>query len=100
MGFWSDGYRALDALDDTRDGELRGDELRGLAVWFDRNQNGVSDAGEVVPIEQTGIAAISARSTGMAGASPANELGLAMKDGRVLPTYDWTTEALSAGPRS
>ena len=34
--FWSDGYRALDALDDNRDGELRGNELKGLAAWFDR----------------------------------------------------------------
>jgi hypothetical protein len=98
--FWANGYRALDALDDSRDGELRGDELRGLAVWLDRNQNGVSDPGEVVPIEQTGIAAISARATGTADGSPANEMGLAMKDGRVLPTYDWTTESLSDVPRS
>jgi hypothetical protein len=96
--FWSDGYRALDALDDNRDGDLRGGELQGLAVWFDRNQNGVSDAGEVVPLEQTGIEALSVRATSSVGASLANEAGLLMKDGRVLPTYDWTTEPLKEVP--
>ena len=92
--FWPDGYRALDSLDDNRDGELRGGELKGLAVWFDRNQNGISDPGEVVSIEQTGISALSARATTRAGASLANEQGLRMNDGRTLPTYDWTTEPL------
>jgi hypothetical protein len=96
--FWSDGYRALDALDDNRDGDLRGGELQGLAVWFDRNQNGVSDSGEVVPLEQTGIEALSVRATGSIGDSLANEAGLLMKDGRVLPTYDWTTEPLKEVP--
>jgi hypothetical protein len=93
--FWNNGYRALDALDDNRDGELRGAELDGLAVWFDRNQDGVSDPGEVIPIDQTGIAAISARATTADGPSPANEAGLVMADGRVLPTYDWTTAPLT-----
>ncbi|HEX5000407.1 MAG TPA: hypothetical protein VFY29_19445 [Terriglobia bacterium] len=92
--FWSDGYRALDALDDNRDGELRGKELRGLAVWMDRNQNGVSDAGEVIPIEQTAIAGISIRATACIGESLSNEAGLTMTDGRVLPTYDWLTRSL------
>jgi hypothetical protein len=92
--FWSDGYRALDALDDNRDGELKGAELKGMAVWFDRNQNGVSESGEVIPIDRTGIAAISVRATSCIGASLANEAGLTMSDGRVLPTYDWTTKPL------
>jgi hypothetical protein len=98
--FWPDGYRAIDALDDNRDGELRGAELDGLAVWFDLNQNGVSDAGEVTPIEKTGIASISARATTCIGASLANETGLIMTDGRALPTYDWTTTPLKDPPAS
>ncbi|HEX5000117.1 MAG TPA: hypothetical protein VFY29_17990 [Terriglobia bacterium] len=92
--FWPDGYRALDALIDNRDGELRGNELRGLAVWFDRNQNGVSDPREVVPIEKTGIAAISARATTRVGDSPTNERGLELTGGRRLPTCDRTTAPL------
>jgi hypothetical protein len=97
--FWSDGYCALDALDDNRDGEVGGNELVGLAVWFDRNQNGVTEGSEVIPIGETGITAISARATSSVGASLANETGLVMKDGRVLPTYDWTINPFES-PRS
>lgn len=100
--FWSDGYRALDALDDNRDGVLTGNELIGLAVWFDRNQDGVSQPGEVIPISRAGIAALSARWTERVGDSFANPGGLITDDGSVRPTYDWVTESISektAAPR-
>jgi hypothetical protein len=87
--FFEDGYRVLDALDDDRDGEVRGAELDGIAVWFDRDTDGVSDPGEVVPVEELGIVALSTRSTLTIGDSPANLCGLELADGRVLPTYDW-----------
>ena len=90
--FWEDGYRALDALDDNRDGKLDGDELRGLAVWFDRNSNGRADAGEVVPVEKCGIRDISARATSKSGMSPCNSAGITLQDGSVLPTYDWVAQ--------
>ncbi len=90
--FFEDGYHVLDALDDDRDGNLAGSELTGLAVWFDRDSDGVSNAGEVVPIEKTAIASLATKSTSRQGRSPANEAGLVMSDGRVLPTYDWVTE--------
>jgi tetratricopeptide (TPR) repeat protein len=53
--FWQNGFEPLAALDDDRDGEVRGPELRGLAIWHDRNGNGQSDAGEVRPIEDHAI---------------------------------------------
>jgi hypothetical protein len=87
--FWKDGYQALAALDDNHDGWIRGPELAGLALWFDRNQNGISDPGEVVPIEETGIEALAASSDGWDGESPMNSRGVRFKDGRVLPTWDW-----------
>ncbi|HYG74573.1 MAG TPA: hypothetical protein VEK08_06170 [Planctomycetota bacterium] len=90
--FWRDGYEALSALDDNHDGELRGTELRGLAIWRDANSNGVSEAGEVMPVESTQIASLFTTSTTVVspGNSPANPFGLKLKDGRALPTYDWT----------
>lgn|GEM_PF-361749 len=88
------GYDALAALDDNRDGQLRSHELRGIAVWFDRNSNGVSDAGEVTPIDRLGIAALSTRVTSHDGKSPMNATGMTMTDGRVLSTWDWVTEPL------
>lgn len=90
--FWRDGYAALDALDDNRDGRLTGAELDGLAAWRDANQNGVSDPGEVESLTSIGVAGISARWDEKDGASPMNRLGLKLRDGRVLPTWDWMVE--------
>lgn len=58
--FWRDGYEALRSLDDDQDGILSGAELRGMALWQDRNGNGVSDEqGEVRSVAEWGITAIS-----------------------------------------
>jgi hypothetical protein len=81
--FWCDGYAAPDALDDDRDGWLSGQELAGLAVWFDCNSNGICDPGEVMPIESLGIESISVRWTSRDGRSPCNRLGIRLSDGRV-----------------
>lgn len=87
--FFDNGYQALDTLDNDRNGELTGAELDGLVLWFDRNENGTSDAGEVVPIGECGIVSLSCRATGVEGVSPTNATGVHMKDGRVLPSFDW-----------
>ena len=84
-----DGYRVLDALDDDGSGELCGAELTGIAVWFDRDSDGVSDGGEVVPVEALGIVALATEATERVGSSLGNPCGLELADGRVLPTYDW-----------
>jgi hypothetical protein len=94
--FWANGFQALDALDDNRDGWLRGKELSGLALWFDRNQNGRSDAGEVAPVEDAGIEALSTGFTGYEGDSPVNRQGVLLKDGSVLPVWDWVVEVKPA----
>ncbi len=99
--FFDNGYEALDALDDNRDGVLTGIELKGIAVWIDRNSNGVSDPGEVVPVETFGIRSISPRATTTEDGCPANRSGIVMTDGRVLPSYDWiATPASSTAPTS
>lgn len=92
--FFDNGYQALACLDDNHNGELVGPELKGIAAWFDRNSNGVSDKGEVVPLAELNIEAISTNVTGTAddGRSPMSSQGLRMLDGRTLPTYDWIAE--------
>lgn len=87
--FFADGYRVLDALDDDRDGELRDAELTGIAVWFDRDTDGVSDPGEVVPVEELGLVALATEATEKIGPSLGNQGGAELADGRRLPTYDW-----------
>lgn len=87
--FFQNGYRAMDVLDDNRDGFLTFGELDGISVWFDRNSNGCSDMGEVVSVESLGITAIATRANGYDGKSPMHTSGLRLKNGRTVPTYDW-----------
>ena len=87
--FWRNGYEPLAVLDADGDAMLRGDELAGIALWFDRNSNGVSDPGEVETLAEAGITALSTRPTATAGIHPTNSAGVTFSDGRVLPTWDW-----------
>ncbi len=89
--FFTNGYEALAVLDDDRDGELAGPELEGLAAWFDRDTDGISDPGEVLPIGELEIEAVAVRPTTEVEGCPAAPLGIRMRDGRWLPTYDWIT---------
>ena len=59
---WRDGYEALATFDKDSDGEVSGSELASLALWFDTNRNGISDAGEVKPLHVVGIARLFYRS--------------------------------------
>ncbi|MCX6381981.1 MAG: hypothetical protein NT023_21315, partial [Armatimonadetes bacterium] len=53
---WKYGYAPLARLDANGDGWLTGKELEGIAVWQDKNGNGVSDRGEVMPLSRLGVA--------------------------------------------
>jgi hypothetical protein len=44
---WANGYEALAVLDTNSDGEISGEERALLALWFDDNQDGISQKGEV-----------------------------------------------------
>jgi tetratricopeptide (TPR) repeat protein len=88
--FWSNGYDALRALDDNGNGELSGEELQHLAVWHDRNRNGISDPGEVRSVAEHGIVSLSCVSipgdgVRIAASSPT---GVRFGDGRTRATYD------------
>ena len=88
--FWSDGFEALRALDDNRDGELTGGELGGLALWRDENRNGVSDPGEVIPANVHGVAALAVRGDPTRPGLITAQNGVRFDDGRTRPLYDWT----------
>ncbi len=94
--FWSDGYAALRALDDDRDGQVSGKELAGLALWHDANGNGVSDPGEVKPLAEYGITAVSCKAEVLKSHpdkiaySPA---GVTFTDGTTRPTFDLILQA-------
>ena len=90
--FWKTGYEPLAVLDADGDGTLRDAELDGLAAWCDRNNNGISDPGEVQPLADLGVAALATRATTAEGRHPMNPRGITFTDGRVLPTWDWIAE--------
>jgi hypothetical protein len=87
---WRDGFEALRALDDSRDGELTGAELGGLALWRDANRDGVADPGEVVPANVHGIEALSVRGVPSRPGLLTAPAGVRFEDGRTRPLYDWT----------
>ncbi len=92
---FTNGYFALDTLDDNRDGSLSGRELKGIGVWFDRNANGRSEPGEVQPVADFGVQAIRTRPTGSDHGMLMNANGIVLKDGTTVPTYDWIVSPVS-----
>lgn len=79
--FWKNGYHALGSLDDDGDG--------GLALWRDRNGNGVSERGEVKPVTAYGIVALSYAHDRVRENLWLSPGGATFSDGEVRPTYDW-----------
>lgn len=55
---WKDGYEALATLDSNFDNKLSGDELSSLALWFDKNRDGKSQAGEVKSLADVGVVSL------------------------------------------
>lgn len=58
---WQNGFEALATLDTNHDGFITGTERAPLALWFDRNQDGVAQAGEVVSLADRGVTKIAVR---------------------------------------
>jgi len=89
--FWENGYHALAALDDDRDGMLSGEELKGLAIWQDLNGNGICERGEVKPLAEWGIVGVSCRyvtDTAHSDRITYSPRGVFFRDGSSRPTYD------------
>ena len=86
---WNDGFEALQALDVNNDGVLTGAELDGLSLWNDANGDGVSEPGEVVPVNVHGIVAISVRGGQISNGVMVARDGVRFDDGATRPLYDW-----------
>jgi hypothetical protein len=55
---WKNGYEPLASLDTNKNEWLEGEELKNIALWFDFNQDGISDAGEVKSLASVGVEAL------------------------------------------
>jgi len=93
---WQNGFQALRKLDANSDSALLGAELSALSLWFDRNQDGISDTGEVLDLTSYGILKISLDrevktleqgNLLMSEAAMSNSVG----QGRSLDLIDWTS---------
>ena len=60
---WKHGYEPLATLDKDSNGWLEGDELKDIALWFDFNQDGISDTGEVKQLKDVGVTALGVKVT-------------------------------------
>ena len=60
---WKNGYEPLGSLDEDHNDWLEGEELKGIALWFDFNQDGISDTGEVKKPSDVGVFAIGTKSS-------------------------------------
>ncbi len=93
---WSHGYAALATLDRDGNQEVSGEELRDLGLWFDANQNGISESGEVKPLASTGVTHLYLPEN--ATYDPSQDIEVARgyrrdKNGRVTygKSVDWTS---------
>lgn len=93
--FWHNGFEALAALDDNGDGWLRGGELAGISVWFDRNQDAMSDPGEVTPLSALGITGLVCTESEYEGLHPMNRHGIELREGQTLPLWDWIVSPIA-----
>ena len=55
---WKNGYEALAELDRNGDRKIDGAEIEPIALWFDRNQDAVSQPGEVVSAREAGLKSV------------------------------------------
>ncbi|GEM_PF-2393584 len=93
---WEHGYEPLALLDDDGNGRVEGPELRGLVLWRDADQDGVSDAGEVLPLRACGVRSLGYDAR-LDATGPWCPQGAAFDDGRLAPTWDWVPELRRSG---
>lgn len=78
---YDSGWQHLASLDANKDGKVSGAELTGLAVWQDKNGDGVALKTELTPLEQVGIKELGLKHTKMVGSVSIN--------GKPAKMWDW-----------
>ncbi|MBP9839297.1 MAG: hypothetical protein KBC84_11390 [Proteobacteria bacterium] len=94
---WESGYHALAQLDVNHNNKVDGQELAGLSLWFDKNQDAVSQQGEVVSVRELGIKSLyfNAEAFDTSTKSKQAKLGFEREvDGKIITgaSVDWYGE--------
>lgn len=97
---WRNGYEALGGLDDSRDQRLSGAELPGLAVWFDQNENAVSEPGEVRTVSEMAITEIDVQPAEVSEGVLTNREGIRFQNGETAASLDWLFNVVKQGGES
>lgn len=86
--FWRNGYDVLRSLDDDHDGLLKANELAGMALWCDRNSDGISNSSEIESLASHGITALRCSHTKNSAGMEWNSAGVMFSDGHSVPSFD------------
>lgn len=78
---YENGFEKLSIYDKNNDNNLTGNELKGLSVWQDKNQNGTVDQGELKTVEELGITSISLVTKDFAGTF--------VRNGKTYKIWSW-----------
>lgn len=91
--FWKDGFHAIDSLDVDRNNKISDIELNGISVWFDHNSDGISNVGEVTPIEELGIKSLSLDSIEFRDGMKVRMMGVKYLNGASGNLWDWISHS-------
>jgi len=82
-GGYVDGYEKLSIVcDKDNNGWVEGEELKGLMLWKDANNNAICESGELMTLDECGVTAISTQHKDFKSTYKA-------ADGHVKATWDW-----------
>ncbi len=97
---WRDGYEALSKMDKNLDGEVSGAEIKDLALWFDNNQDGISQDGEVKALFEVSVTTLyynaDQKEKGALIATKGYEREFEGKK-EILASMDWYEKSVSGG---
>lgn len=97
---WKNGYEALATMDKNLDLKVSGAELKDLALWFDANQDGLSQDGEVKLLSDVGVSSLSYQPDSREDGSLAVTNGYErVVDGKVVSgrSIDWVEKGFEEG---
>jgi tetratricopeptide (TPR) repeat protein len=87
--FWENGYEAMRSMDDDLDGRLAGPEIEDLAVWQDRNSNGVHEEGETFTLRELQIESLNYSFETLNSRLLKSRAGVKLKNGTTRDSFDW-----------
>jgi hypothetical protein len=87
-GGFENGFEKLSLWDVNKDSKVSGNELAGLAVWQDKNQNGIAEKNEVTGLTEAGISSLSL------SFNLKEFTGTFVRDGKTCKMWDWWPTAV------